>query len=462
MTLRELVCEAEKNIAQVAAGKYRCGCHLLPPVGWMNDPNGLCYWKGMYHVFFQYAPCAADGSGMRGWGHYVSRDLLSWEYCGVAVYPDTPFDADGAYSGSAVAEGEILSLYYTGNVKHKDRAYDYISDGRESNTILVQTRDGFSFGEKKVLLRTSDYPKEFTRHIRDPKVQKTPFGYEMVLGGRLRGDRGAALVYTSENGMDFSLREVISPREKFGYMWECPDLFTLGKERFLCVSPQGVPHEKYRFQSTYSSGYFSGGVCAENFREWDCGFDFYAPQTFSDGARRILIGWAGMPDVPYDNLPAVREGWQHALTFPRELTNRGGILYQTPVRELEELRGAEIPLWQDCDRYELVLEDILPGTKLLLSDALEISFGEECEFRFVSAAGRGRDVRRADVRVKNARLFMDVSLCEVYLNGGEKVFTSRLYPQKNTVVLTGSCRAVRYALLCRPVRYRKKEEENDV
>ena len=446
MTQRELVAKAEENIPRVIAGKNRCRYHLLPPVGWMNDPNGLCYWKGTYHVFFQYAPQSAEGTGLHCWGHYASPDLLSWKYCGVAVYPDTPEEADGAYSGSAVGEEDHLSLYYTGNVKHKDKKYDYISDGRESNTILLRSQNGYTFGKKQVLLRTPDYPAEFTRHIRDPKVQKTESGYTMVLGGRLKGDRGAVLVYDSANGEDFKLREVISGREKFGYMWECPDLFTLGGDRFLCVSPQGVPHEKYKFQSAYSSGYFCGEACAENFREWDAGFDFYAPQTFFDGSRRILFGWAGMPDVPYDNQPSVAEGWQHSLTLPRELTNRNGVLYQMPVREIERLRREEIPLSQDCGCYELLLDDIAPGTKLLLSDALELSFGEEFELRFVSDAGRGRDVRRADVHARSARVFMDVSLCEIYLNDGEKVFTTRLYPQKNTVVLNGSCKAVRYAM----------------
>lgn len=446
MTMFGLVAQAEQNVAKVGAGRYRCRYHLLPPVGWMNDPNGLCFRKGTYHVFFQYAPQSAEGAGIHCWGHYASPDLLTWKYCGAAICPDTPDDADGAYSGSAVAEGDRLSLYYTGNVKHKDKPYDYISDGRESNTILLRSENGYTFGKKQVLLRTADYPAEFTRHIRDPKVQKTDDGYTMVLGGRLKGDRGAVLVYGSADGEKFSLREVISGREKFGYMWECPDLFTLGGAQFLCVSPQGVPHEKYKFQCTYSSGYFSGDVCAENFHEWDTGFDFYAPQTFFDGSRRILFGWAGMPDVPYDNQPAVSEGWQHSLTLPRELVNKGGKLYQMPVREIERLRGEEIPLSQDCDCYELQLDDVAPGTKIVLSEALEIVFGQDCVFRFLSDAGRGRTERRADVRVHSARIYMDVSLCEIYLNGGEKVFTSKLYPQKNTVSLSGSCKAVRHVM----------------
>ena len=445
--LRQIASKVQENIPAVAAGKYRCRYHLMPPVGWMNDPNGLCRFDGLYHVFFQYAPESAEGAGMRSWGHYAGPDLLHWTFYGVAIYPDTDWDADGAYSGSALPEGEGLHIYYTGNVKHKDKAYDYISDGRESNTMLIRSEDGISLGEKQVLLRTADYPKEFTRHIRDPKVTRTPQGYKMVLGGRLRGDTGAVLVYVSQDGIQFSLQEVVTAPEKFGYMWECPDLFELGGEEFLCVSPQGVPHERYKFQSTYSSGYFCGEVKAENYREWDCGFDFYAPQTFWDGKRRILYGWAGMPDVPYDNAPTVAEGWQHALTLPREITQKGGKLFQMPVREMEELRGEEIALQDECSAYELDLEKIGAGAKVRLGEALEILFQkEECVLRFLTQAGRGRTERRAKICAKKARIFMDVSVCEVYLNDGESVFTTRLYPERYAVEAEGGCEAKRYRM----------------
>ena len=445
--LRRLAAEAESKISAVAAGRYRCKYHLMPPVGWMNDPNGLCKVNGLYHVFFQYAPQGADGSGMRSWGHYASSDLVHWKFYGVAIYPDTEDDADGAYSGSAVPEGNGFDIYYTGNVKHKDKVYDYITDGRESNTIRIRCEDGFTFGEKQVLMRTPDYPKQFTRHIRDPKVVKTAGGYEMTLGGRLSGDRGAVLIYHSGNGTDFSLREIVTTPEKFGYMWECPDRFELDGEKFLCVSPQGVPHEKYKFQSTYSSGYFSGAVEAGNFIEWDMGFDFYAPQTFFDGKRRILYGWVGMPDVPYDNLPTIAEGWQHALTVPRVLSCRDRKLYQTPAEEIGALRGEKIPLDRQCDSFELILDDIQEGAKVVLCGCLEILFGRsECVFRFQEEGGRGRTVRYADIAAKDVRILMDVSVCEIYLNGGEKVFTTRLYPNSYSVKVDGKCQAERYAM----------------
>ena len=97
-------------------GRYRLGHHLMPPVGWLNDPNGLCWFKGRYHIFFQYSPFEVQG-GLKFWGHYSSENLVSWKYEGTALYPDSPYDCHGVYSGSAFVENEKMHLFYTGNVK---------------------------------------------------------------------------------------------------------------------------------------------------------------------------------------------------------------------------------------------------------------------------------------------------------------------------------------------------------
>ena len=83
--LEKNVAEIEKN-ADMKEGRFRLGHHLMPPVGWLNDPNGLCWYKGKYHVFFQYAPFDVEG-GLKFWGHYTSVDLVDWKYEGTALYP---------------------------------------------------------------------------------------------------------------------------------------------------------------------------------------------------------------------------------------------------------------------------------------------------------------------------------------------------------------------------------------
>lgn len=264
--------------------KWRLGLHLMPPTGWLNDPNGLCQFQGVYHVFFQYSPDNPEG-GRKCWGHYTSTDLLEWQYAGIALSPDAEFDRNGVYSGSAVvSEGEMY-LFYTGNVK-LEGDYNYITDGRQSNTVLTGSEDGLNFGEKKCLMTNEDYPDHLTCHIRDPKVVTgKSIGIEddnfyMFLGARTKDDRGVVLVYKSPDLESWEHTNILTGEKRFGYMWECPDAFMLGEKKILSVSPQGVETRGIDYQNVYQSGYFEldgsfdGEYRLKNFREWDRGFDF--------------------------------------------------------------------------------------------------------------------------------------------------------------------------------------------
>lgn len=442
----------EEN-GQIRDLEYRTAFHLMPPVGWMNDPNGLCQMNGRYHVFFQYTPAAADGNGYRGWGHYSSENLTDWRYEGMALAPDSPYDKDGAYSGSAFIENGKMYLYYTGNVKEPGE-HDYITEGRGANVLLVESPDGCLMGAKKLLLTNSDYPSDYSCHVRDPKVFQEDGTYYMVLGGRTLDGRGKVLLYHSTDKYHWSLLNQITSAEPFGYMWECPDLFRMGDTTFLSVSPQGVKEETYRYQNVYQSGWFtlSGDYrkeCTpEGFTEWDMGFDFYAPQTFADeSGRRILYGWAGIPDAEYTNDTLERK-WQHCLTVPRELSIQNGKLCQYPVKELEALRTKEKKLPCGCTAvtgraFELVMTARDEGREL---EEFKITVAEGMVFRydgkgrlileFTSDIGAGRKVRRALIpEVRHIRMLVDASVAEIYINGGEMVFTTRLYPRKHTLTV---------------------------
>lgn len=444
---------------------YRLLLHLMPPQGWLNDPNGLCQMNGIFHVFFQYSPEDANG-GQKFWGHYISKDLIHWCYEGMPLAPDQPFDKDGVYSGSALIHQGQMFLYYTGNVKQPGE-HDYISSGREANTILVTSRDGKKFSEKQCLMTNADYPEEYTCHIRDPKVWRQPDGsYYMVQGGRLKSDKGTVLLFRSEDLCHWQFHNDVTTEETFGYMWECPDYFELGTtdnvsvkkdiKKILSLSPQGLKPEMYRYQNIYQSGYFqvegdiTGDAKLYRFTEWDMGFDFYAPQTFQDEqGRRILIGWAGIPDADYDNKPTVDKGWQHALTVPRVLTWQNEKVYQKPVEELNQLRTVSFRP-KEREKFSLGTE---PGAKKKAYD-IEVAdiTSEECQVRFEQAGsgfvlrygkeifslefygeqaakiGRGRTVRRLKMQcLDKLRILLDTSLVEIYLNDGEFVLTSRYY-----------------------------------
>lgn len=450
--------------------EYRHDFHIMPPAGWLNDPNGSCFFKGKYYIFFQYSPDSPEG-GSKYWGRYESEDLLHFKFTGIAVKPDSDADAGGAYSGTAYTGDGEMEIFYTGNVKHKGN-FDYINEGREHNVIYIKSSDGENFGSKKVLLRNCDYPDSLSCHVRDPKVFRDKGIYKMLLGARTRDSKAALLVMNSEDKIHWNIEKLMTAPEDMGYMWECPDFFILSSHPVVSVCPQGMASQEFKFQNIYQSGYFSdvnydkidSDAKQGQFKEWDSGFDFYAPQTFeTQDKRRVLVGWAGVPDAPYDNEPSVKEGWQHSMTLIRELTFKNGAILQNPVKEYEKLRGkplefkrkSEVSLSGNEDygsasssEEEFVTKtrekafDIVfscradsgtdKETKIIdLNGDLILSHeGSVLSLKFMNDTGRGRDLRKCVCnQVRDVRVLMDHSLVEIYVNGGSHVFTTRYYPE---------------------------------
>lgn len=458
----------EKESTKVNSDEYRLKYHLMPPIGWLNDPNGLCQFKGEYHVFYQYSPFEANG-GLKFWGHYKSKDLINWDDLGAEIYPDNPYDIHGVYSGSTFVENDKMYLYYTGNVKEAGD-YDYINNGRQHNTIMFTSDDGVNFGNKKLIFKNIDYPKNMTCHIRDPKVFKHKDIYYMVLGARDKGDKGCILLYKSYDLENWDLLNTIYSKENFGFMWECPDMFGLTdkitneSKTILCISPQGIEKDGYKYNNIYQSGYFLGNIDFnngnfefDNFIELDRGFDFYAPQTFIDeSGRTILIGWMGLPDIEddyYNNYPTVRNGWQHALTIPRALELKNNKLYQIPVEELKKLRKnhinkelSNINYYDELksEIYELNIEfngkDVDFELKLKEDCILDYNKDKKLISLKLGASGYGRKLRAVHIdKLESIQVFADTSSLEIFINNGEEVFTTRIYPKidKDKIILKG-------------------------
>ena len=430
-------------------GGFRQKFHLMPPTGWLNDPNGLCQSDGVFHAFFQYSPFDPEG-GAKLWGHYTSRNMIDWEYKGVPLYPDQPFDCSGVYSGCAYLEDGQMYLYYTGNVKLEDRDdYDYVNTGREANTVLVTSPDGKQFSRKRLLMRNIDYPSDLTLHVRDPKVWKEDGVYYMLQGARSKDDVGQGILFRSDDKISWSFAGRVETKEKFGYMWECPDYFETDGVKVFSASVQGLDGEEWKDRNVYQSGYFlvDGDILGEyslsDYRLWDYGFDYYAPQSFeAEDGRRILIGWMGMPDCDeYTNL-TIREGWQHCFTFPREVFVRDGIVCQRPVRELDERKrpaaAAEGTLERDGDQaYEADITGIRNNSfRAVVGEELVLEYRDgRFEMRFEDQAkdavsgGRSLRYRRME-ELRSVKILADVSSVEVFINGGEYVFSTRYYPKK--------------------------------
>lgn len=440
------VWEENKELRELAAkDKDRLNYHIMPTSGWVNDPNGLCQFKGVYHIYYQYSPFDVNGK-LKLWGHITTEDFIKYQEHEPVLYPDFRYDQNGVYSGSAVVRNGKINYFYTGNVKHLDGDYDYIMTGREQNLIACSSEDGFNFSEKELIMTNTDFPSKLSLHVRDPKVyHKNGIDY-MAIGARDDNSTGCILVLKGKDLKDWECHTVIYSDEKFGYMWECPDLFDLNGETVLVTCPQGVPEEGYIYKNVHQSGYFlvngdleSKDVNLSEFRLLDYGFDFYAPQSFEDElGRRILVGWMGIPDADYTNR-TTENGWQHALTMPRELILKDGIIYQRPVEEIKALRGNNRTFAADEFKdlevenlsFELCAEfEKCNGFKLNLRNDISLSFDKSkglIELN-MGESGCGRDARYAYCdEIRNIDVYSDTSAFEIFINDGEIVFTTRAY-----------------------------------
>ncbi|WP_100010194.1 glycoside hydrolase family 32 protein [Lentibacillus sediminis] len=432
---------------------YRLHFHLMPPVGLMNDPNGLVFFQGKYHFFYQWNPFET-AHGVKFWGHYVSDNLVYWEEAPVALAPDQWYDRNGCYSGSAVVHEDQMYIFYTGNVRND-------AGERESYQCMAVSEDGVQFDKKGPVINV---PDGYTAHFRDPKVFKKGPRWYMVVGAQTVEEKGEVVLFSSDDLETWSFQGTLAGSDRsglgsFGYMWECPDFFELNGEDILLVSPQGLEPNGILYNNVYQSGYFAGKADLERvsyphggFTELDRGFDFYAPQTMLDGnGRRLLVGWMGSADEGSTSHPTTHHGWVHAMTIPRVLEWENGRLLQQPAEELKQLRGNnreyrdvlvtdqqsfELPSSRD-NVFELQVQvkswdaasfSLTIGTnnQLIYREATKTFTLERANFEKPNVVERRHC---ALDELKEIRVFKDTSSLEIFLNGGEEVFTARVYDE---------------------------------
>ena len=331
--------EIDRMKDTVKKGKMRQNYHFMPQTGWMNDPNGLIFFNGKYHYFFQYNPYHGFWDYMH-WGHAVSEDLIHWEYLPLALAPSEIYDDHqhgGCFSGSAIEHEGKLFLMFTGTTNE--------GKGFEQTQCIAYSEDGIHFEKysgNPVLRAPEGIPTDF---FRDPKVWKHENTYYMVCGGN-RGGMAQALLYKSEDMFHWEFFNVLAEsRGEWGYMWECPDFYPVGDKYVLMFSPMGAGERTSVYlvgDFDYKTGKFLYNVSGEI----DWGFDFYAPQSFlSEDGRRIIVGWANAWDwMPFwkDWGPTYKEGWCGFYNIPREVQlAEDNTLKFIPVKELHALRKDE-------------------------------------------------------------------------------------------------------------------------
>ncbi len=338
------------------AEPYRPQFHFTAQKGWLNDPNGLVYYKGMYHLFFQHNPFGIEWGNMT-WGHAISTDLIHWKQIEHALLPDS---MGTMFSGSAVVDWHNTAGFQTGESPALVLIYTAAggtspeSEGKPFTQCLAYSNDG---GNTFTKFNGNPVLPEIAPENRDPKVIWHESSQQWIMALYLQGDEFALL--SSPNLKEWTLLQ----RLNLPGCIECPDFFELPLEgnpdtsRWIFMAANGQ----------YLLGKFDGHLfeAESDLIPSDWGKNFYATQTFSDipDRRRIQIAW--MRGGAYPGMP-----FNQQMSFPCELqlkeTPEGLRICRRPVREIEIL-------WEDSIEWNAVLldqeENLLPVPSSSACDA---------------------------------------------------------------------------------------------
>ncbi|WP_080796737.1 glycoside hydrolase family 32 protein [Corynebacterium pacaense] len=354
--------------------------HIAARAGWINDPNGLSYFDGRHHVFFQHNPRSEQWGPMH-WGHVSSADMLTWRREPIALAPSIAEDRDGVFSGSAIEgpDGTLLA-YYTG---HRWRNGVNEDEGNLQVQCMAESRDGVHFEKLGMIV---DCP-EGLPHFRDPKVFVHEGTGYMIFGASSAGGRGQVWMYTSTDMREWTFDRILfEDPDPDVFMLECPDFFPLGDSWVLLYCPMGLRKRGYDHRNDHTSGYVVGEWAPgrefnqrTDFAMTDFGAEFYAPQTYlTPDGRRVLYAWMGSFTIPA--APQIDgDGWFGQLTVPRELWLDDRLrLRNRPITELDGLRrgGRDLGELRVGTNQTLPLVDDAPTADITLRIDLEASTAE--------------------------------------------------------------------------------------
>jgi fructan beta-fructosidase len=465
---------------------HRPQFHFSPEKWWMNDPNGMVFFEGEYHLFYQHYPHASVWGPMH-WGHAVSKDLVHWEHLPIALYPDS---LGYIFSGSAVVDWNNTSGFgengqpplvaiFTQHLVAKEKAG---SNEFQYQSIAYSTDKGRSW---KMYEMNPVIPNtEKIRDFRDPKVIWDERSKQWIM---VFAAQDQTMIWGSPDLKKWThLSNFGRKYGAHGGVWECPDLFP--------IAVDGTNEVKWVLLQSLNPGsanggsgtqYFVGDFDGKNFTldpsfapdvtagkaVWlDWGRDNYAGVTWSDvpkkDGRRLFIGW--MSNWDYAAVVPT-EVWRSATTLPRSLrlkkTAAGYRIFSQPVKELEALRDksytiknkvveGEMDLTNQLgfspSKMELLMEFELPkgapadfGVKLLNSKGEEYLIGfdaskkefysdrtKACDRSFSDkfAVSRHKALRASNEKTIRLHLFFDVASCELFADDGAVTMTDVYFP----------------------------------
>ncbi len=320
--------DSSKEELPMSLESLRPRIHFSPQKGWMNDPNAPVYYRGAYHLFYQYNPYGLTWGNIH-WGHAVSSDLMHWEERPIALYPDHKgmvfsgsawVDEDNV-SGLGIFDHPALLLFYTAHDPERDL----------DDQCLAYTRDGLHFQRLSDSLIRGTAKKP----ARDPFVfaNRVLGGYSLCLT-----IESAVVFYHSDDLLSWEETGIFTlPSSSIRGMIECPCLFQ-AKRDVLIISTAAEPFEGHKFPSgslpherlvQYLIGTFNGYTFKPDPAQTgpllvDGGPDFYAATLFAHTKDPLLIAWLGDFSEGARHTLAAKEGFKGILSYPRRLSLKQG------------------------------------------------------------------------------------------------------------------------------------------
>lgn len=451
-----------KGFSQDFQEKYRPQFHFTPPKMWMNDPNGLVFLNGKYHLFYQYFP-DANVWGPMHWGHAESTDLIHWKHLPIALYPDK---LGWIFSGSAVIDKENTSGFGKNAMVaiftyHNDEIWKAGNKNTESQGIAYSLDEGKTWTkyEGNPVLNNSG-----EQDFRDPKVFWNDLIKEWTM---VLAVHDHLQIYSSPNLKNWKLESSFKPENDLEVgTWECPDLIKLKvenskEEKWVLMQN----HDRKAPNGGSGTRYFVGDFDGKIFKNsqpsiWmDSGMDFYAGVTFGNvpNDKKIMISW--MSNWFYaQKVPT--EVWRCAMTLPRELSlKKNGnqyVLKQKMVENFDKIstsvfsaKNVNLPFEKKIDlsqaEIKFDLNNAQNNLKIQFLNAknevfeIEIKGNQLMTNRSKSGlidfdktfAEKPQTMDLRNQKIKNVQLILDQSSVEILLNDGEFSFTNIFFPTEN-------------------------------
>jgi fructan beta-fructosidase len=406
--------------------KNRPQFHFTTRRGWINDPNGLIYYDGEYHLFYQHNPYEREWENMH-WGHAVSKDLVHWEELPSALYPD---HLGGMFSGSAVMDYDNTAGYNKGKTPAMIAIYTAAGADKQVQCIAYSLDKGRTFTKYEA------NPVIDSRHIwnskdtRDPKVFWYTPGKHWVM---VLNERDGHSIYTSSNLKDWKYESHVT-----GF-WECPELFELPVDG----NPNNTKWVMYGASGTYMLGSFDGKVFTPEKGKYQYTTGaIYAAQTFTNmpDSRRIQVGWGRIshPEMPFNGM----------MLLPTELTLRttkdGPRLFNLPVKETETL-FTPVRDWQNLtsDKANDLLKEFYNTDCLRIKITIKLSHATDAGFNLFGQRIVGYDMNSNTINgvfyspedmtsmELSADIYIDRTSIEVFIDDGAYSYSMERKPDTN-------------------------------